>query len=73
VEDGQVLDELKKLSEVHLRQIFELQRQVAKYQAIMSDNNVSQNVVKFLKLGQEKRGSKQSLNMREEPELFPMQ
>ena len=31
IEDGQVLDELKRLSEVHLTQIFDLQRELARY------------------------------------------
>jgi hypothetical protein len=73
LEDGQVLDELKKLSEVHLTQIFELQRELARYQAIIYDNQVPSSLIKLLKQGCEKQGSKHGVNLKDmkDHELFP--
>ena len=73
IEDGQVLDELKKLSEVHLTQIFDLQRELARYQAIIYDNQVPSSLIKLLKQGCEKQGGKHGMNVRDmkDHELFP--
>ena len=73
IEDGQVLDELKKLSEVHLTQIFDLQRELARYQAIIYENQVPSSLIKLLKQGCEKQGGKHGMNVRDmkDHELFP--